>query len=177
MKKLFLALCLCLPATAPLFAQEEEIVEIVDLEDEGEDGIVAPDFTLKDVKGNDVSLSEYLGSWVVLDFWGSWCRYCVQGIPDMKAIYAKYHDKGLEFIGIDYGDTPEQWRAAVERYALPWVNVYSAAQNPDQGVIGEYGIQGFPTKFVIDPSGYVYEIYVGEDPAFYKLLDDIFSNF
>ena len=52
------------------------------------EGQMAPDFTLKDLQGNDLSLSSLRGKYVVLDFWGSWCGWCIKGIPDMKKYYA-----------------------------------------------------------------------------------------
>ena len=50
------------------------------------EGQMAPDFTLKDLQGNDLSLSSLRGKYVVLDFWGSWCGWCIKGIPDMKEV-------------------------------------------------------------------------------------------
>lgn len=50
-------------------------------------GVEAPDFTLKDIKGNDFKLSSLRGKIVVLDFWGSWCGWCIKGMPKMKEYY------------------------------------------------------------------------------------------
>ena len=138
-------------------------------------GTPAPDFTLKDINGQDVSLSQFEGHWVVLDFWGSWCRYCIQGIPDMKEAYEKYHPLGLEIIGIDCNEPEEPWKAAVSKYELPWVNVYNPMPR-GEGVGALYGVAAYPTKILIDPEGKVYSVYLGEDPAFYTLLSEIFSK-
>ena len=62
--------------------------------------LMAKDFTLKDINGNDLSLSNLRGKYVVLDFWGSWCGWCMKGLPDMKAAYEKHKDN-LEILGID----------------------------------------------------------------------------
>ena len=137
-------------------------------------GTPAPDFTLKDLEGKDVSLSQFAGHWVILDFWGSWCRYCVQGIPAMKDAYALYHPKGLEIIGIDCNEPEENWKAAVAKYELPWVNVYNPAPR-GEGIGADYGVQAYPTKILIDPEGKVYTVFLGEDPAFYQLLDEIYK--
>lgn len=73
----------------------------------------APDFTLKDIQGNDFSLSSAKGKYVILDFWGSWCGWCIKGLPDMKKAYRKYKHK-VVFVGIDCNDTEEngnrRWR-------------------------------------------------------------------
>ena len=135
------------------------------------EGVEAPDFTLKDLVGNDFSLSSLRGKYVVLDFWGSWCGWCIKGIPDMKKYYTKYKDR-MEIVGVDCRDTEEKWKAAVEKYELPWLHV----RNTDEADITvKYGIQGYPTKIVVDPEGRVAKIVVGEDPAFYKYLDELFK--
>lgn len=72
----------------------------------------APDFELPDLQGNPLKLSSLRGKYVILDFWGSWCIWCIRGIPAMKEVYAKYKDK-MEILGIDCRDTEVKWKAAV----------------------------------------------------------------
>ena len=57
---------------------------------EGMTGNPAPDFTLNDINGKPLALSSLRGKWVIIDFWGSWCKWCIKGIPDMKEYYTKY---------------------------------------------------------------------------------------
>jgi thiol-disulfide isomerase/thioredoxin len=140
---------------------------------EGLEGNMAPDFTLMDINGKPLALSSLRGKWVILDFWGSWCKWCIKGVPQMKEYYAKYNGK-LEILGVDCNDTVEKWKAAVAQYELPWVHVYwdkddETSDNP----IELYGVRGFPTKVVIDPEGKVAKTIVGEDPAFYDFLDKV----
>lgn len=135
-------------------------------------GNVAPDFTLKTIDGKDFSLSSLKGKYVVIDFWGSWCGWCIKGIPEMKKTYDKYKGK-IEFVGVDSGDTEEDWKAAVKQHGLPWINVINS-ENPN--VVALYGVRGFPTKFVIDPEGKVAKQIVGEDPEFYKYIDSIMAE-
>jgi len=135
-------------------------------------GNPAPNFTLKDINGNDFSLSSLKGKYVVLDFWGSWCGWCIKGIPEMKKTYEKYKGK-IEFVGIDNGDTEEAWKEAVKEHGLPWVNVINST---DPDVVALYGVRGFPTKFVIDPEGKVAKQVVGEDPEFYKYIDSLMEK-
>lgn len=175
-KKLFMV-CLVLAAgigfTARAESEEEQIAKMI-ASMNVKPGQEAPDFTLKDLERNDISLNQFKGKWVVLDFWGSWCRYCIAGIPDMKEAYEKYHSKGLEIIGIDCNEPQDAWKNAVEKYQLPWVNVYNPAPR-GEGLGAQYGIKGYPTKILIDPTGSVYSIYLGEDPAFYSCLSAIFD--
>lgn len=133
---------------------------------------MAPNFTLKNQYGQSVSLSDYRGSWVVLDFWGTWCPWCIKGIPEMKEAYERYHHRGLEIIGIDCGDSMDEWKAGIKKYELPWVNVY----NPEGGnVTSKYDVSGYPTKVIINPQGEIAKVIVGEDPEFYEILDMIFD--
>ena len=134
-----------------------------------QDGCPAPDFTLNDLNGKAVSLSSLQGKYVVLDFWGSWCGWCIKGMPKMKEYYAKYHKK-LEIMGIACNDSEKTWRKAVETHKLPWLNVLN---DPAQKVLETYAISGFPTKLVIGKDGKILKTFVGEDPAFYTFLDSI----
>ena len=130
----------------------------------------APDFTLPDLNGKMVKMSSFKGKWVVLDFWGSWCPWCIKGFPGLKEVYSKYKGK-LEVVGIDCNDPEANWRAAVKKYDLPWVNVYNAQTKG--GVLEAYGVQAFPTKVLVNPKGKIEKIYVGEDPAFYTDLEQL----
>lgn len=141
-----------------------------------ESGIMeAPDFTLLDINGNRVSLSDFRGKWTVIDFWGSWCGFCIQGIPELKEVYEKYASL-LEILGVDCNETEERWRQCVERYELPWVNVY----NPeDTSVLSDYGVMGFPTKIVVNPDGIIKLVKVGENdngPRFIEELDRLITG-
>lgn len=138
---------------------------------EGMVGNPAPDFTLNDINGKPLALSSLRGKWVILDFWGSWCKWCIKGIPDMKEYYAKYSDK-LEILGVDCNDTVEKWKNAVKEHDLPWLHVYWDKEKGDNPLT-LYGVRGFPTKVVIDPQGNVAKVIVGEDPAFYEYLDEV----
>ncbi|MDT3386889.1 MAG: TlpA family protein disulfide reductase, partial [Bacteroidota bacterium] len=136
-------------------------------------GLMAPDFTLTDINGKPFALSSLRGKYVVLDFWGSWCSWCIKGIPEMKNYYEKYKGK-FEILGVDCNDTDQKWKDAVKKYELPWLHVY----NPrDSKVLEDYGIQGFPTKIIVGPDGKIVKTIVGEDPAFYSFLDETFGKY
>lgn len=134
-------------------------------------GEMAPDFTLNDLDGKPLSLSSLRGKHVVIDFWGTWCIYCVLGMPEMKNYYDKYSDK-LEILSVDCGDAPEDWKNAVKDIGMNWKNVI----NDEKNDISElYKVEGFPTKIVLDPKGKILKVVVGEDPAFYEYLDSLFK--
>lgn len=135
-------------------------------------GAVAPTFTLNDINGKPLSLASLQGKYVVLDFWGSWCIWCIRGIPEMKNYYQKYAGK-FEILGIDCNDTEAKWKEAVKKHEMPWLHVY----NPrDSKVLSDYAIQGFPTKIIVGPDGKIVKTFVGEDPSFYQYLDELFGK-
>ena len=80
------ASCGLRPKTAEAPVAEAELTETTDAD-------MAPDFELPDLQGNPLKLSSLRGKYVVLDFWGSWCVWCIRGIPKMKEAYAKHKDK------------------------------------------------------------------------------------
>lgn len=135
---------------------------------------MAPDFELPDLQGNLIKLSSLRGKYVIIDFWGSWCVWCIRGFPAMKDAYAKYKDN-LEILGVDCQDSERKWHAAVEQYDLPWLQV-RCPDNQLQELAEKYGIEGFPTKAVVSPEGKLLKVVVGEDPAFYTYLDELFAK-
>ncbi len=128
--------------------------------------ITAPGFTLPDLEGKKVSLSDFKGKWVVLDFWGSWCGWCIKGFPALKEAYQKYGDR-IVVIGIDCNESEADWREGVKKHELPWINVYNGN---DQALYEAYNITGFPTKAIINPEGKLVDLTTGEDPAFFTRL-------
>ena len=135
-------------------------------------GVDAPDFTLNDLQGKPLSLKSLRGKFVILDFWGSWCGWCIKGFPEMKEYYKKYKGK-FEILGVDCNDTETKWKEAVKKNELPWLHVYNPRES---SVLSDYGVQGFPTKIIVGPDGKIVKTIVGEDPAFYTLLDELFAK-
>lgn len=178
-KTILLAVSLLVVVTAVLvgtskcFAQPAEVTIAPQTE---ADTDLAPDFTLKDINGNDFTLSSLRGKYVIIDFWGTWCGWCIKGMPDMKAYYAKYAGK-FEIVGVDCGDTEERWKAKVAELELPWIHVYypKGDENAPK-VLSLYQVQGFPTKILVGPDGKIVKVVIGEDPAFYTFLDETFGN-
>lgn len=134
-----------------------------------QEGKQAPDLTLKDINGNDFKLSSLFGKgkYVVVDFWGSWCTWCIKGFPKMKEYYTKHKDK-LEIVGVACYDKEDKWKEAVSKYGIPWKNVFSG----DGTAEVRFGATGYPYKVLISPDGKVVKSFLGETDDFYKLLDE-----
>ena len=137
------------------------------------EGADAPDFTLQDKDGKAFTFSSLRGRWAVLDFWGTWCGWCIKGIPDMKEAQAKIADK-CAFVSIACGDTREKWTEALEKYQMPWTQLLLPNDCPtDQNPGMLYAVQGYPTKIIVTPEGKIAKIVVGESPEFYEALDEL----
>lgn len=146
----------------------KEIAAAKQAKREIEEGKRASDFTLKDINGNDFNLASLFGKgkYIVVDFWGSWCSWCIKGFPKMKEYYNKYKDK-LEIVGIACYDKEDKWKASVAKNNVPWLHVFS----PDGITEERYGVTGYPYKVLISPKGKVIKCFRGEADEFYETLD------
>jgi thiol-disulfide isomerase/thioredoxin len=109
-----------------------------------------------DVNGKLVSLSSVVNDpsnrYVLVDFWATWCTGCVEAMPQLKAIYAKYHEKGLEIYGLSVNSDRKLWGSFVEERQLAWVNVCdgTGGSKEDSKVRQDYALRGYPTTLLID---------------------------
>lgn len=132
-------------------------------------GMQAPNFNLKDINGKEKSLTSFKGKYVVLEFWGTWCPWCIKGLPLMRTYYAKYKSN-VEFVSISCRDTDEAWRKCIEKYDLRWTQLFNG---DDKEILKDYGILGFPSKIIIDKDGKIVEKFLDEEPTFYQKLDEL----
>lgn len=134
------------------------------------EGRQVPDFTLKDMNGNDLRLSTLLGKgkYIVVDFWGSWCSWCIKGFPKMKEYYDKYNDR-LEIVGVACYDKEDKWKAAISKNNVPWQHVISS----DGTTEVRFGVTAYPYKVIVSPEGTVIKCFKGETIEFYKMLDEV----
>lgn len=118
-------------------------------------GATAPDFTLPDTSGNDLSLSSLRGKYVLVDFWASWCGPCRHENPFVVAAYNKYKDKGFTILGVSL-DNPgkkDAWMKAIEDDQLAqWTHV-SDLQGWQSDVVKLYSIRGIPQNYLLDQDG------------------------
>lgn len=109
----------------------------------------APDFTLTDTVGNEVTMSEVKGKIKILDFWASWCGPCRMNNPALRKLYEEFHDKGLEIIGVSLDNKADKWKEAIEKDGLNWINI-SSLKGWQCEVARKYNISAIPALFVLD---------------------------
>lgn len=117
-------------------------------------GAVAPDFTQNDINDKPVSLSDFRGKYVLLDFWASWCLPCRMENPFVVKAYQAYNKKGFTVLGVslDYPGQKQAWLKAIEKDQLPWTHV-SDLKGRNNAIAIEYKITSVPANLLISPDG------------------------
>lgn len=112
-------------------------------------GTPAPAFSLVTLDGEPVALEGLRGKPVVLNFWATWCAPCAQEHPVLLAGARRYQDKGVVFLGVLYGDTPEKARDFVARKG----QAYPTLVDPEGRTAIDFGVAGVPETYFIDTQG------------------------
>jgi thiol-disulfide isomerase/thioredoxin len=120
------------------------------------------DFTMKDVDGNQVSLSAYKGKVVLLNFWATWCGPCKAEIPGFVRLQEKYRDKGLVIVGYSVDDTAEKAKAYAAQYKMNYPILLGEGREDLQDAYGP--IWGLPSSFIISKDGKVCRKHIGIAP-------------
>lgn len=117
-------------------------------------GKTAPDFSLPDTAGVSVSLSDFRGKYVLLDFWASWCPPCRKENPNVVKAFQEYKDKNFTVVGISLDQDKEKWQKAIADDHLDWTHV-SDLKYWDSEIPALYGVRGIPANVLLDPNGVI----------------------
>lgn len=119
-------------------------------------GSPAPAFTLNDIDGNPVSLSDFSGKVVYLDFWASWCGPCMREVPYAKELKKEFEGvDDLVFLYISVDDDPGAWRRTVEAQNIQGVHLNVPGMRAE--VAESYNVKGVPSFFIIDREGVIHD--------------------
>ena len=115
-------------------------------------GAEAPDFTMKNLDGEEVSLSDFRGKVVLIDFWASWCGPCRKDNPHVVELYKKYKEDGFEILGVSLDKTKDRWEQAIAKDKLTWTHV-SDLKGWQNAVAQMYSVKSIPHTVLLDEEG------------------------
>lgn len=116
-------------------------------------GAIAPELAFKDPDGNIRKLSDLRGKVVLIDFWASWCGPCRRESPNVRNVYAKYHDKGFEVFSVSLDRDYNNWVKAIKDDKLVWPNHVSDLKYWSSEAASIYGVRSIPAMFLLDAEG------------------------
>lgn len=116
-------------------------------------GDTVPDIALPNPKGDTVLLSSLKGKYVLLDFWGSWCRPCRLEHPNLTKAYWRYRKRGFDVYQVALEHTAEDWKNTIREDKLYWKTQVSELRYMDSKVARQFQIKSIPANFLLDPKG------------------------
>lgn len=136
---------------------------------------LAPGFTQPDVNGKTLSLEDFKGKYVLVDFWASWCTPCRVEIPELKSVYEKYKDKNFTILSISLDKDKEKWMSALTQEQMTWPQL-SDLKGDQNSAAKAYKVLGIPANFLIDPNGKIIAVGIRDYIPGNKTLDKFLSK-
>lgn len=115
------------------------------------------DFSLSDINGHTVSLSDYAGQWVLINAWATWCPPCKAEMPDLNAYYQAHQGQGFVILAINAGDPADAAADFAQQKGL----TFPVLLDPEMSLLTSLGVQSFPTSILVGADGVVKTIHLG----------------
>jgi peroxiredoxin len=135
-----------------------------------------PDFSLPLLQGGTVSLQDFSGKVVFLNFWATWCPPCRAEMPSMEALYQRFKEKGLEFVVVDINENVREVKEFINEYTL----TFPVVLDTNGAVSNNYNIQAIPSTYIIDRDGKIMSQTVGgrnwNTPAIMAAFEELLKN-
>ena len=134
----------------------EKIKKYIDTNRSTSVGAMAPTFSAKTPEGDVLSMKDALGKVTIIDFWASWCKPCRIENPNVVKLYNKYHDKGLNILGVslDKETQKDKWIQAIDDDGLTWQHV-SNLKFWNDPIAKMYNVRSIPATFILDEKGVI----------------------
>lgn len=114
----------------------------------------APVFSQVSTDGSRITLENFRGKYVFLDFWASWCVPCRKENPNLAKSYEKYKSRNFEIVSVSIDEDQKAWQNASRQDKINWINLLDAKGKPEEIAV-KYGVQSVPANFLIDPDGII----------------------
>ena len=121
-----------------------------------------PDFRESDVNGKPLSISQFKGKVVLVDFWATWCPPCIREVPEIQKAYAKFHDQGFEIVGISLDVDKESLLKFTAEKKMPWPEFFDGKKWENKLAV-KYGVDATPTSYLLDRHGKIIKQLAPED--------------
>ncbi|GBU28046.1 thiol-disulfide oxidoreductase ResA [Treponema sp. R8-4-B8] len=180
-KSIFILIMACIMAVGA-YGQNKKIPDAVIKAFEGtkiqvvSEGIDPIDFNLPLLDGTKISLSQFKGKVIFLNFWATWCGPCRSEMPSMEAVYKRLKDKGFEILAINLGDSRSEVSAFMNEYKLS----FPAILDEKSATGYHYNVQAIPTTYIIDRRGLIVARIIGSinwnTPKIISALETVLQN-
>ena len=135
-------------------------------------GMPVPVVAYNNPKGIPVSIADYKGKYLLIDFWASWCGPCRSAIPKVKDLYTKYKEKGFDVLSISIDKDENAWRKAMVEEGMPWAQTLSPDINK---TMDQFLFSGIPTLYLVNREGKIVKSYTGYVPEVEEKIKEIFG--
>jgi thiol-disulfide isomerase/thioredoxin len=159
------------------FIQDKKLKEVITKQylalKELSPGKPAPNFTLRNMKDEPVSLKDLKGNLVYLDFWASWCKPCIEEIPAFKKLQKKYKNDNIVFVSIGIESKKESIQRLIEKHELNGIHLFDPSKEKE--LKDAYSVSGIPHYVLIDKLGNIIESFAMKpsNPKLYNQIDNL----